>query len=64
MTPRKGVKITYNKLKFNKVFIGDDYVNDEKYTTLHEKIPVKVIFLPYTTHISSTIIREKLNIKN
>ena len=53
----------YLRYKFDRVFIGDDYINDPTYTTLDDKIPgIKVIFLPYSQHISSTKIRNNLNL--
>lgn len=58
---RNGDKISpYNKYRFDRVFIGDDYIDDEKYNDLPNKIPVKVFFLGYSHHISSTEIRNKL----
>jgi glycerol-3-phosphate cytidylyltransferase len=50
----------FQLLHFQLVFIGDDYINDTQYTQLHTKIPVKVIFLPYTKEISTTSIRNKI----
>lgn len=50
----------WNRLKFDYVFIGDDWKDDKSYTELKNKIPVKVIFLPYTKSVSSTQIRNSL----
>lgn len=49
---------------FDKIFIGSDWLNDERWirtkTEMSEK-GVDVEFLPHTDGISSTLLREKLN---
>lgn len=52
----------WKKFHFDIVFIGDDWKDHPTYTELPNKIPVRVIFLPYTQTISTTKIRQKLNI--
>lgn len=56
----------YNELKFDAMFVGDDwkgkplFVEVEKYLNEHGAY---VEYFPYTGHISSTILREKLQNK-
>lgn len=55
----------YNKYKFNRLIVGDDWKGSQDYQIAEEelrKFNVKVIYLPYTKNISSTILREALNI--
>jgi glycerol-3-phosphate cytidylyltransferase len=45
----------YNKIKFDYLFIGDDYVNNVEYTQFETEYPhVKVFYLPRTSDISTT----------
>lgn len=57
----------WKKLKFDVMFVGDDWKNSPLFTELEEKfnqVGVKIVFFPYTKITSSSIIREKLyNIK-
>ena len=51
------------KLKASYLFVGDDWYNSENWQTYEEelkKIGVKVIYFPYTKHISSTKLKEKI----
>jgi glycerol-3-phosphate cytidylyltransferase len=53
----------YHDLNFSVIFKGDDWKNTEKWKKLEHKfkeLGVKVIFFPYTKHISSTQIRKCL----
>lgn len=52
------------KYSINKIFIGDDWSKDPRWLKDKkdmEKIGVEVVFLPHTSGISSTILREKLS---
>lgn len=56
------VKI-WNKLKFNILFVGDDWYNDKnwkKYETQLEKKNAKIIYFPYTKGTSSTLLNATL----
>lgn len=54
--------ILQEKLKFDVVFIGDDWKNNPRWVSTREALAergVDVVFLPYTSNISSTILRDK-----
>ena len=56
------VKI-WNKLKFNILFVGDDWYNDKnwkKYESQLKKKKVKIIYFPYTKGTSSTLLNSTL----
>ena len=51
------------ELKFNFIFIGDDWKGNKRWQDTErmlEKYGAKVIYIPYTKGISSTIVREKI----
>jgi len=53
----------WEKLKFNVLFVGDDWFNTPKWKEIEEKfkdVGVKVIYFPYTRNTSSTILNETL----
>lgn len=53
----------WEKLKFNVMFVGDDWKGKPLFKETEEKFKekgVKVIYFPYTQGTSSTILREKL----
>lgn len=53
----------YNKYKFNRIFVGDDWKNHPSYIDASQKLKpynVDFIFFPYTKTTSSTIIRKVL----
>ena len=57
---------SYNKLKFDIMFVGDDWYNTEKWKEFEEELKtfqVKVVYFPYTKGTSSTIINEILRNK-
>jgi len=57
----------YEKLKFNVMFVGDDWYGKEKWKKIEEEmkeVSVKVIFLPYTKNVSSTVISKVLSLEN
>ena len=54
---------TWKKLKFDILFVGDDWYQDKKWEIIEEKfksVGVKVIYFPYTKGISSTLLNETL----
>ncbi len=54
----------WNKVKFNVLFVGDDWFSDEKWTEYESFLnskKVKIIYFPYTSGTSSTIINDTLN---
>jgi len=53
----------WEQLKFDVLFVGDDWFNSEKWKALDKKfkeVGVKIIYFPYTQGTSSTIINETL----
>lgn len=53
----------YNRLKFNIMFVGDDWYNTEKWENIENQLSnfnVKVIYFPYTKDVSSTKINDIL----
>ncbi len=55
----------WNNLKFNIMFVGDDWQGTEKWNTLEEKfsgLGVKISYFPYTQHTSSSRIRKILDL--
>jgi len=53
----------YKKLKFNVMFVGDDWFDSEKWNQLDEdfeEVGVKIVYFPYTQGTSSTLINEIL----
>ena len=55
----------WNNLKFNIMFVGDDWQGTEKWNLLEEKfseLGVKISYFPYTQQTSSSKIREILDL--
>lgn len=53
----------WKKLKFDIMFVGDDWYNTEKWNKIEaqlEKVGVKIIYFPYTKGTSSTLINQIL----
>lgn len=53
----------WKKLKFNRVFVGDDWFGHEKWKKFEadfNKVGVDVIYFPYTEGTSSTLLAETL----
>lgn len=58
-------EVIANKIKFDAIFIGDDWKNNERWINTKNKMSEKgidVIFLPHTDGISSSEIRTKIKI--
>lgn len=54
----------WNNLKFDKMFVGDDWQGSDKWNKIEEdfaKFGVEIVYFPYTTHTSSTILRDVLS---
>ena len=53
----------WEKLKFDIMFVGDDWYNTEKWKKIEEKfkkVGVRILYFPYTKGTSSTLINEIL----
>lgn len=53
----------WEKLKFDILFVGDDWYNSDSWQTMEEKfknVGVRVVYFPYTKGTSSTIINQTL----
>lgn len=53
----------WNDIHFNAVFIGDDWKGSNRWNATERSLAelgAKVIYLPYTTGTTSTLLREKL----
>ena len=56
--------VAWNNLKFDVTFKGDDWKGSEKWNQLEKEFAsrnVEVIYFPYTTHTSSTKLREVID---
>ncbi len=54
----------WERLKFDVLFVGDDWFKHERWQQLEEKfkaVNVKVVYFPYTKGTSSTLVSEVLN---
>ena len=54
----------WNNLKFDLMFVGDDWKGTEQWINIEKdfsKVGVEIIYFPYTTHTSSTILRRILS---
>ena len=55
----------WEKLKFDILFVGDDWYQSDSWRTMEEKfrgVGVKVIYFPYTKGVSSTVISQALGL--
>ena len=55
----------WEKLKFDILFVGDDWYQSESWQAMEEKfrgVGVKVVYFPYTKGVSSTVISHALNL--
>ena len=53
----------WQNLKFDKMFVGDDWKGSDKWNELERQfneVNVEIVYFPYTTHTSSTKLREAL----
>ena len=54
----------WNNLKFDKMFVGDDWKGTDQWNKIEKEFTqfgVEIIYFPYTTHTSSTILRKILS---
>ena len=54
----------WERLRFHKMFVGDDWKGDPKWVDLEERFKphgVEIVYFPYTAHTSSTRLREVLD---
>ena len=55
--------IMWKKLKFDVMFIGDDWFDTKRFDEFEEKLSqvgVKIIYLPYTKGVSTSLRKQKL----
>lgn len=55
----------WEKLKFDILFVGDDWYQSESWQAMEEKfrnVGVKVVYFPYTKGVSSTVISQALGL--
>jgi glycerol-3-phosphate cytidylyltransferase len=53
----------WEKLKFDVVFVGDDWYKSPKWEQIEEKfkeVGVRVVYFPYSKGVSSTLLNETL----
>lgn len=53
----------WEKLKFNILFVGDDWFRNDSWTQMEERfnqVDVRIVYFPYTKGISSTILSDIL----
>ena len=56
-------KEIWEKVRFNEIYIGDDWKGNERWEKTGKEMEqpgAKLVFLPYTKDTSSTMLREKL----
>jgi glycerol-3-phosphate cytidylyltransferase-like family protein len=54
----------WEKIKFDVMFVGDDWYQSERWNELEEKfkaVGVRIMYLPYTKGTSSTLVNETLH---
>tara|TARA_A100001011_G_scaffold301688_1_gene315229 strand:- start:43 stop:456 length:414 start_codon:yes stop_codon:yes gene_type:complete len=53
----------WNNLKFDKMFVGDDWKGTDQWNQIEKEFfqnGVEIIYFPYTSHTSSTVLRKIL----
>ncbi len=54
----------WQNLKFDKMFVGDDWKDSDKWNQLEAdfaKVGVEIVYFPYTPHTSSSQLRQVIN---
>ena len=54
----------WRKLKFDIMFVGDDWFDTPKWELIEEKfkeVGVRIVYFPYTKGVSSTLLNQTLN---
>ncbi|MCJ8009130.1 adenylyltransferase/cytidyltransferase family protein [Lederbergia wuyishanensis] len=57
--------LAWENLQFNVMFVGDDWKGNALFNKLEIKfknVGVDIVYFPYTIGVSSTIVKEKINI--
>ncbi len=60
----EAVKYVDEVVKFDKMFVGDDWKGTDQWNQIEKEFSqfgVEIIYFPYTTHTSSTILRKILS---
>lgn len=55
--------VAYNKLKYDVLFVGDDWYNNENWNDYEKELKeygVKIVYFPYTKGVSTTSLKQKL----
>ncbi|MCP3029191.1 adenylyltransferase/cytidyltransferase family protein [Halobacillus sp. A5] len=55
----------WEMLNFNVMFVGDDWKGDKLFLEVEEKfnrVGVDIVFFPYTKGVSSTLVKEKIEL--
>lgn len=54
----------WNNLRFDRMFVGDDWKGSEKWQQIEKDFSpygVEILYFPYTSHTSSSVLREVLS---
>ncbi|MDO6639519.1 MULTISPECIES: adenylyltransferase/cytidyltransferase family protein [unclassified Shewanella] len=54
----------WNNLRFDRMFVGDDWKGTDKWNQIENEFAefgVEILYFPYTSHTSSSILREVLS---
>ena len=57
----------WNRYRFSKMFVGDDWKGSDKWNQLEKEfnlIGVDIIYFPYTQHVSTSKLRQRLKYEN
>ena len=63
--PNKNKLEAWERYGFNKMFVGSDWQGTDAWNKYEEqflKVGVEIVYFPHTNGISSTILREKINL--
>lgn len=55
----------WERWKFDRMFVGSDWQGTPKWTALEQRfstVGVEIVYFPYTTHTSSTLLRKTLEV--
>lgn len=56
----------YHKIKYNKLFVGDDWYDNDKWNEYEKQLnkhDVKVVYFPYTKKISTSMLKKQIDIE-
>ena len=59
----------YNMFNYDLLFVGDDWKGTERFLQTEEqinklKLNIKIVFLPYTKEVSTSMLKDKINNNN